>query len=167
MLFCITNEFCADDNCAQILMYSKTVLEKPYVLVMLGESFAWQTTQVGALIANEFFIKINTKERYKTSLPDLLDLARKRLNQVKSKKKTIKSIKEGPQCFISYCRVNSHDAVAKGTPLKNTDSLGWGDPRSLKTFLEKEGYTVWIDFEQVGGKKNLFEDIVDGSFFLF
>jgi hypothetical protein len=144
--------------------YAKTVLEKPYALVMLGESFEWQKTQVGALIANEFFIKINTKERYKTSLPDLLDLTRKRLELIKNKKRTNRSVKDAPQCFISYCRANSQDAVAKGTPLKNKDAIGWGDPRGLKTFLEKEGYTVWIDFEQVGGKKNLFEDIVDGWF---
>ena len=163
ILYCITDNFCSDLRCSELFNYSKTILEKPDILVVLGESFEWQKTQVGALIANEFFIKINTKERYKTSLSDLLDLARKRLDLVKSKKKTLKSVKNRPQCFISYCRVNSKDAVEKGTPLKDKESLGWGDPRSLKAFLEKEGYTVWIDFEQVGGKKNLFEDIVDGE----
>jgi hypothetical protein len=42
------------------------------------------------------------------------------------------------------------------------DSFGWGDPRSLKTHLEGEGFTTWIDYEQIGTKKTLFEDIVDG-----
>ena len=40
------------------------------------------------------------------------------------------------------------DAVAKGAQLKTKDSLGWADPRSLKTYLESEGYSSWIDFEQ-------------------
>ena len=58
--------------------------------------------------------------------------------------------------------MNSHEAISKGTPLRNPDSLGWADPRSIKTFLDNEGYSVWIDYEQVGGKKTLFEDIVEG-----
>ena len=58
--------------------------------------------------------------------------------------------------------MNSHEAISKGTPLRNPDSLGWADPRSIKTYLENEGYSVWIDYEQVGGKKTLFEDIVEG-----
>jgi hypothetical protein len=102
-------------------------------------------------------------------LPDLLDLARKKLSVDKTDptKKANSSLKNAAvtlarQCFISYCRVNSRDAVEKGTPLKSPDSLGWADPRSLKTHLEKAGYTAWIDFEQVGVKKTLFEDIVEG-----
>lgn len=159
VLFCITDNFCHDTRCQELFEYSKSVLNKPYVLVVLGSSFEWQKTQVGAQIAHEFFIKINTIERYKTAWPDLLDLTRKRLKELNKSKDGRKDIK---QCFISYCRVNSHDAVAKGTPLKSQDSLGWGDPRALKTYLEKEGFSVWIDYEQVGGKKNLFEDIVEG-----
>ena len=42
------------------------------------------------------------------------------------------------------------------------DALGWEDPRSIKTYLEKEGFTCWVDYEQVGSKKNLFDDIVEG-----
>jgi hypothetical protein len=75
-------------------------------------------------------------------------------------KKLIKQ--SAAQIFISYCRTNSHDAIAKGTPLKSKDSLGWSDPRSLATYLTNEGYSCWIDFEQVGSKKTLFEDIVEG-----
>lgn len=66
------------------------------------------------------------------------------------------------QCFLSYCRSNSRDAIDKGAPLKSQDALGWGDPRELKKHLEKAGYSVWIDYERVGAKKTLFEDIVDG-----
>lgn len=32
----------------------------------------------------------------------------------------------------------------------------------MKNHLEAEGFTTWIDYEQIGSKKTLFEDIVDG-----
>lgn len=156
VVFCVSDNFANDERCCEFFTYSKNTLEKPYVLVALGDSFEWMKTQLGAMITHELFIKINTVERYKTSLPDLIDSARKKLEGRKNNSQTF------PQIFISYCRANSHDAIAKGTPLKNKDCLGWADPRSLKTYLENEGFTVWIDYEQVGAKKTLFEDIVDG-----
>lgn len=159
VLFCITDNFCSDQKCVNLFNFVKLNIMKPYLLVVLGESFEWQKTQVGALITNEFFIKINTIPRYQTSLPDLLDLTKRKLESIKNRNAKKNQIY---QCFISYCRVNSQDAINKGTPLKDRQSIGWGDPRDLKNQLEKAGYSVWIDFEQVGNKKNLFEDIVEG-----
>lgn len=123
ILYCLSDNFVEDKNCSQIFMYTKTILEKPYVLVTLGESFEWQKSDVGALVTHELFIKVNKIERYKTSLPDLLDLTKKKIvsSQKSSQKKNDSSFHA--QCFISYCRVNSHDAVKKGTPLKSKDSL--------------------------------------------
>ncbi|CAF0782367.1 unnamed protein product [Brachionus calyciflorus] len=159
VLFCITDNFCSDTRCTDLFNFVKITILKPYVLVVLGESFEWQKTQVGALITNEFFIKINTITRYQTSLPDLIDLTTRKINVIRNKK-TKKN--ENCQCFISYCRVNSQDAINKGTPLRNKESIGWGDPRELKEKLVKAGFSVWIDYEQVGNKKNLFDDIVEG-----
>jgi hypothetical protein len=162
VLFCVSDNACQDDQkCAELFVYSKNVMEKPYILVALGNSMEWMKTQVGALITNEFFIKINTLERYKTSVKDLMDLTKKKLDLIKNVKDAGKA-QNAPQIFISYCRVNSHDAVKKGTMVKNKNSLGWADPRELKNFLENEGYSVWVDYEQIGMKKTLFEDIVDG-----
>lgn len=159
ILFCITDNFCSDQRCVQMFNYVKLNIIKPYVLVVLGESFEWQKTQVGALVTNEFFIKINTISRYQTSLPDLIDYTKRKLELIKNK-----SAKKNEfyQCFISYCRVNSQDAINKGTPQRDKLSVGWGDPRELKKQLEKAGYSVWIDYEQVGSRRNLFEDIVEG-----
>ncbi len=157
VLYCMSNNFTSDKFCCEIFNYAKTVLNKQHLLVALGESFDWQVTQVGSQVTHELFIKVNTIERYQTSLPDLLAMAKKKLKKTETTSK-----KFTPQCFLSYCRVNSKDAISKGTPLKNKDSLGWEDPRSLKTFLEKEGYSVWVDYEQVGSKRTLYEDIVDG-----
>jgi len=161
ILICMSDNFVNDLQCAQIFKYIKLNLNKSYVLVVLGDSFEWQTTEIGCLITHELFIKINKIERYKSCLPDLLELIKKKL-EIKANKISKKLSQNHEQIFISYCRSNSHDAIAKGTPLKSKDSLGWCDPRSLKTYLENEGYSCWIDFEQVGSKKTLFEDIVDG-----
>lgn len=163
VLFCVSDNFVNDSACAQIFNYTKINLNKAYILVALGESFAWQTSEIGALCTHELFVKINKIERYKTSLPELLDLVKKRLDKISVNIQNKKKNKqENPPIFISYCRSNSHDAIAKGTPLKSATALGWADPRSLKTFLENEGYACWIDYEQVGSKKTLYEDIVDG-----
>ena len=69
---------------------------------------------------------------------------------------------EIPQCFISYCWSNSHDAIAKGS--RHVDgALGWqgGDPRAVKNFLESKGIHCWLDIERVGGT-GLFHSIADG-----
>ncbi len=113
------------------------------------------------MITDELFVKVNTIARYQTSLPDMINQARQKINSAQTDKKNKSVNKQNLDIFISYCRVNSQDAVDKGTPLK-PDALGWGDPRALKSFLEKHGYTVWVDFEQIGKKKTLFEDIVEG-----
>ena len=56
---------------------------------------------------------------------------------------------EYPEVFISYCWVNSKDAVDKGTA-KKQKALGWGDPRKIKEFLQKNGVSCWLDTEQMG-----------------
>ena len=69
---------------------------------------------------------------------------------------------EPAQCFISYCWLNSHDAVSKGTK-KRENALGWeeSDPRSLCKKLQKAGITCWLDTER-SGIRGLFEDISQG-----
>ncbi len=104
--------------------------------------------------------KVNTIDRYKTSLPDMIALAKQKIDSVQ-KDSNKNSTHHRLDIFLSYCRVNSQDAIDKGTPLK-PGALGWGDPRAVKAHLEKLGYSVWVDFEQTGKKKTLFEDIVEG-----
>lgn len=67
-----------------------------------------------------------------------------------------------PQCFISYCWSNSHDAITKGSR-EVEGALGWqgGDPREVKNFLDSKGVRCWIDIERVGGT-GLFQTIADG-----
>ena len=55
-----------------------------------------------------------------------------------------------PECFISYCWSNSHDAISKGSR-KKENALGWGDPRKIKEFLSEKQIGCWLDVERVGG----------------
>lgn len=57
-----------------------------------------------------------------------------------------------PECFISYCWSNSHDAISKGSK-KVEGALGWekGDPRKVKAFLDEKDVKCWLDVERVGG----------------
>lgn len=158
ILLCISDNFVNTKECVDIFHYIKSILSKGYILVSLGQSLNWLTSPIGAYVSHEYFIKINTIERYESRSADLIEMVRKKVSDDKKNKKNQKK----HQIFISYCHSNSHDAIAKGAPLKSELSLGWADPRSLKTFLENEGYSVWIDYEQVGSKNTLFEDIVDG-----
>lgn len=160
ILFCLSDNFSNDENCVKIFSYVKNILKKPYQLVTLGDGNQWQKGQIGAMIAQEVFIKINTIERYKTRLPELLEQLKKRIND----KDRLRKQKNQSQCFISYCHSNSHDAVNKGAQIKSDFSLGKYDPRSIKSYLESKGYSTWLDIDQVGagGKATLFEDIVEG-----
>jgi len=51
--------------------------------------------------------------------------------------------------FISYCWANSKEACSITTQAK-PGSLGYGDPRALKTYLENGGIRCWLDIEQMG-----------------
>ncbi len=104
ILFCLSDEFVSDKRCCELFNYAKSTLEKNYILVLLGDSFEWQKSEIGALIAHEFFVKINKIERYKSVLPRLIELVNKKIDADKIKKNKTESF---PQIFISYCRLNS------------------------------------------------------------
>ena len=63
--------------------------------------------------------------------------------------------------FISYCWVNSGSAVEAGHTREKPGSLGYGDPRAIKSFLESKGISCWLDIDNVG-TTGLFEDIAEG-----
>jgi hypothetical protein len=99
ILFCITDNFVNDSNCAEIFQYNKFILKKPYILITLGESMEWQKSQIGAIIAHELFIKINTQDRYKIRFPEMLEQISKKI----SLSERFKRKNNHTQCFISYC----------------------------------------------------------------
>ena len=157
IIFCMSDNFVQDEHCTRAFNYVKRILNKPYILLVVADGSKWQKSDIGAMVTNEVFIKVNTIDRYKTRLPELLDMVHKRLSDKNSNQREGKA-----QVFISYCHANSQDAINKGTPMKNEFCLGKFDPRSIKSELEKAGFSSWLDVDQVGAKRTLFEDIVDG-----
>lgn len=64
VVICISDDFATDQRCCELFGYTKQLFDaNRYLLVALGESFEWQKSQVGALITNELFVKINNPER--------------------------------------------------------------------------------------------------------
>ena len=55
-----------------------------------------------------------------------------------------------PDVFISYAWVNSASAIKAKQATEKVGSLGHGDPREIKNFLEKNGISCWLDVERVG-----------------
>ena len=52
--------------------------------------------------------------------------------------------------FFSYCWSNSLSAVEGRQAPNKPGALGFGDPRQMKELLEAQGYSCWLDVEQVG-----------------
>ena len=84
------------------------------------------------------------KELYDKKLEDLIQRITYRLDGSGEEEK-----KEYTPCFISYCWQNSAKAVARGSRHRD-GSLGYGDPREIKKYLEENGVKTWIDIERVG-----------------
>ena len=52
--------------------------------------------------------------------------------------------------FLSYNWSNSQTTIDSGYARPSEGSVGFGDPRVIKTFLQQHGISVWIDVDQVG-----------------
>jgi hypothetical protein len=158
IIFCMSSNFVQDQLCIKTFNYVLRILKKSYILIVIDNGKSWQKSEIGAMVTDELYLKFNKIDQYKTRLVDLIEKIKIKITE---KDKT-KEVANAPKCFISYCWQNSHEAVSKGTMLKNDSlSLGKYDPRSIKKHLEKAGYSSWLDIEQVG-KGTLFKDIVDG-----
>ena len=51
--------------------------------------------------------------------------------------------------FLSYCWSNSRAAVKLGTR-EQEGALGATDPRDIKTILEENGLSCWLDIHESG-----------------
>ncbi|XP_013415785.1 uncharacterized protein LOC106177527 isoform X2 [Lingula anatina] len=153
-LACISDNYIEDGECCTMFKYATTTLKKNIVLVVLGNSMDWQTSQIGLLVAGELYVNMQQKDRYNSKLEEL---ARKLDSNTLLKKD--ESV-DYPPVFISYSWANSARAVQLGTR-QVEGATGYGDPREYKDFLESHGIKCWLDIEQTGAN-GLFEDIAVG-----
>ncbi|KAK3098795.1 hypothetical protein FSP39_023178 [Pinctada imbricata] len=154
----MSTSYANDPTCADIFKYAKLTLGKPMVVIVVGEeNFSWRKTNLGLLLPDVSFVNmINSKKQmYDGKFRELLQKLDELMNLATRNVST-----ESPECFISYCWKNSAQAVALGTRAEDK-SLGYGDPREIKNYLEEEGVRCWIDVERIG-MNGLFDEIAKG-----
>ncbi|KAL5014229.1 hypothetical protein ScPMuIL_008499 [Solemya velum] len=151
VLFGMSDEFCMNEKCYDLITYARDTLRKPILLVLLGETKKWQEGDQELPFKDEVFVNMQDKSRYKTKLDELVAVIDRKVDSKK---------KDYPKCFVSYCWKNSQDAIDKGSKAE-PGSVGWEDPRKIKEFLESKNIPCWIDVERVG-VVGLYNDIAEG-----
>ncbi|XP_060065175.1 uncharacterized protein LOC132545509 [Ylistrum balloti] len=150
----MSDEFERDQMCSNMFQYAMEGLAKPFHLACVGTSKEWQKTDLGMKIGQPRMAMIRTIDRFDNKIKDLLEMVHETVQGINN------NALEYPVCFISYTWVNSLAAVKLGTK-ERPGSLGYGDPRAIKDFLEKKGIKCWIDHEQMS-KAGLYHDIAVG-----
>ena len=142
----ISSAFAEDADCTRLFLNAKDMLKKNYVLVVVGKDKKWENTDVGMRVGKQVYIDMTESKQC-----HLESKFEEFAAELKKKLDSLEKAAKPPQCFISYCWMNSHDAVAKGAK-KSPSALGWqgGDPRNLMTELQKSEITYWIDTERAG-----------------
>ncbi|XP_062596866.1 uncharacterized protein LOC134258357 [Saccostrea cucullata] len=154
----VSTNYANDRSCTDIFKYAKLTLGKPMVVIVVGEdNYSWRKTNLGLLLPDVSFVNmINSKKyNYNSKFQELLG----KLDELMNLTGKVKD-RESPECFISYCWKNSAQAVALGTR-SGSASLGFGDPREIKSYLEENCINCWIDVERIG-MNGLFDEIAKG-----
>ncbi|CAF5013211.1 unnamed protein product, partial [Rotaria socialis] len=104
------------------------ILRKTIIPVLFGNDMKWKESDLGVALSDKLYINMQNPKRYDYRIKEIIDMTEQENGQ------SIKSNQlrdQSTDIFISYCWMNSHDAVSKGTKPTGT-SIGWGDPRALK-----------------------------------
>ncbi|XP_012936376.2 uncharacterized protein LOC106011403 [Aplysia californica] len=152
----VSDNFESDDKSHDLLLYTMDTLSKNYIIVVVGDSLAWQNTDLGMRIGKqESMVMIKNKSRYSSRVEEMVTGVKAKLGSIHSQ------VQQHPSVFISYCWTNSQHAKSRGTNCP-PEALGWGDPREIKEKLEERGLTCWLDFDQPAAGKGLFKNITEG-----
>ncbi|CAF2785557.1 unnamed protein product [Rotaria sp. Silwood2] len=142
-------------NLYEALQTIINILRKPIIPVLFGSDMKWKESDVGVALSDKLYINMQNVKRYDYRIKELIDL----VEQEKNQNDQNKQIRDQPtDLFISYCWANSHDAVSTKP---TATSIGWGDPRVIKDYLEERGLRVWMDVNRLG-KSGVLHDIVHG-----
>ncbi|XP_064625808.1 uncharacterized protein LOC135486696 [Lineus longissimus] len=149
----ISSNFTRDDFCGKIFRFVYDILKKPVLLVTLGQGHQWRESDIGIKITHKVYINMQKSWLYNAKLVALE-------KQIRS---IVRSDRVQHRCdvFISYSWLNSIAAIQAGHVTRKENAMGFGDPREIKEFLEKNGVTCWIDIEKTG-VDGLFEEIAQG-----
>lgn len=120
LVICISNEFCSNQMCTDLLTYIRQS-NKLTLFAVVGCGNQWKSTNAGLLLGNDVYIDFQKVGLYDQKLNELM----KRIDELKLEKVSAEPT-SFPPVFISYCWSNSHDAVAKG---HKTDGSSLGNVR--------------------------------------
>ncbi|XP_052093537.1 uncharacterized protein LOC127729717 [Mytilus californianus] len=154
LVACMSERFVNHEKCHRWFLYAIEQLHKPFAIAVMNESLEWKHTDIGFKIGNPRMAMIKNMKRYPDKIKDLIDIIKGHMDNIEKMKLRT------PEVFISYCWANSQEACSITTEAKD-GSIGYGDPRVMKTHLEKNGIRCWMDIEQMG-KYGLYQDITVG-----
>ena len=139
----------------------KNIVKKSYLLVEFGplNAHAWLQNGTFAAICSDYRIIMQDPARYVFKCNDLLESLERELRHVRDDTRAADDseateARKKVDVFISYSWSNSHEAVGKGTRGLRKDgksTLGWLDPRTLRTFFAERGIECWLDTHEASG----------------
>jgi len=87
------------------------ILRKPIIPVLFGSDMKWKEAEIGLALSDTLYVNMQNPKRYDHRINELTEL----IEHEKSNGDKSKQLRDQPtDVFISYCWVNSHDAVCKG-----------------------------------------------------
>ena len=87
------------------------ILRKSVVPVLFGSDMKWRESDIGVSLSDALYVNMQNPKRYEQKMKELIEL----IEQEKLGDKKGGELKNQPtDVFISYCWINSHDAVGKG-----------------------------------------------------
>jgi len=170
---CLSDEYANNNRCRMEFQYAKKTMNIPVIPIVVGtNSFQWQMTVVGLLIAGDLYIHFKNKQVEEAKMTELCTTLQTQLPKLKitnvqhvatgdarmqlntNPEETIVGKKiesKNVEMFFSYCWSNSFDAFEK----KQVDMLKgnkWNDPRTiLKKLSASTGMHSWMDVDKLRG----------------
>jgi hypothetical protein len=90
------------------------ILHKPVVPVIFGSNMKWKESEIGIKLTDTLYVNMQDPKRYDNRINELVDHIE---NGLGSNKESQKLRDQPTDVFISYCWLNSHDALSKGLPI--------------------------------------------------
>lgn len=90
------------------------ILRKPIIPILFGQDMKWKESDIGVALSDKLYVNMQNIKRYEFRMKEILDI----IEQEGSQNNKFNQLRDqSTDVFISYCWVNSHDAVSKGIRL--------------------------------------------------
>jgi len=185
---CLSDEYASNERCRMEFQFAKKTLKIPVIPVVVGtNSFQWQMTVVGLLIAGDLYIHFKNKDVEDLKMLELCKALKELLPELQIEgvqhlatgdakmclevdpKKSItgrEAAQGSSDLFFSYCWANSMDSFER-QEISELHGHKFNDPRMLLNQLsQKTGMRSWMDVDRLSGsdEMGLVSCCVFGSF---